>query len=180
LRVDFFRSDAALLRAYCVGDADAFESLYRRHNDGLFNFLLRHTLRWAVAEEIAQDAWIVVIDKASEFKPEKAKFRTWLFRIARNKAVDSLRRPLNQVYSLSESSEQLADDFHSVENEYLLNQLLEALELLPAEQRETFILQQEGFSLKEIAAITQVGVETVKSRLRYAKLATRRQLEQSA
>ena len=68
---------------------------------------------------------------------------------------------------------------NDVEQNLLVSQLLEALDRLPAEQREAFILQQEGFTAKEIADITGVSMEAVKSRLRYAKSTTRARLEAS-
>jgi len=67
-----------------------------------------------------------------------------------------------------------------VEKNLLVSQLLSALDSLPAEQREAFILQQEGFTAREIAEITGVTKEAVKSRLRYAKSTTRARLEMRA
>ena len=89
-------SDESLLSAYGAGDNAAFEKLYKRHKDGLYNFILRGLAQSAPAEEIAQDVWMVVIDNASRFEPGKAAFRTWLYRIAGNKVADFFRRKVNQ------------------------------------------------------------------------------------
>lgn len=172
------RSDVSLLRAYTKGEVAAFEVLYRRHKDGLYNFLYRSLSRHSVAEEIAQEVWLGVIDQAARYEEQGAMFRTWLYRIGRNKVIDYQRRKINQPHLMLDTQDDLlpANDL-SVEDNFLLRQLMAALDQLPDEQRETFILQQEGFSNQEIAEITGVGGETVKSRLRYAKSSTRQRLE---
>lgn len=175
------KSDGSLLHAYAKGELSAFEELYRRHKDGLYNFLLRSLSRHAVAEEVAQEVWMGVIAQAGSFEVKDAAFRTWLYRIGRNKVVDYLRRGANQPHRVLDTQDDLLPANQlSVEDNFLLRQLMSALDELPAEQRETFILQQEGFSNKEISRITGVGSETVKSRLRYAKSATRQRLETGA
>ena len=89
------RSDQALMQAYQRGDAEAFACLYQRHKDALYAFLYQQCQRPAVAEELAQDAWIGVIDGAQKWRPD-ASFRTWLYRIARNRLVDFWRRRDNR------------------------------------------------------------------------------------
>lgn len=171
-------SDVSLLRNYAKGDMAAFEELYRRHKDGLYNFLYRSVSSQAIAEEIAQEVWLAVIGQAAKFTSSEATFRTWLYRIGRNKVIDHQRRKINQSHMVLDThDEQLAGNQASAEENLLLHQLFQALDNLPAEQRETFILQQEGFSNREICQITGVGSETVKSRLRYARSATRQRLE---
>jgi len=174
-------SDESLLRAYGAGDSTAFETLYKRHKNGLYNFILRGLAQAAPAEEIAQDVWMAVIDNATRFEPGKATFRTWLYRIASNKVADFFRRKVNQPAELLDThNEQFTATGLNAEDRILFDQLLAALSELPEDQRMTFVLQQEGFSHREIADITGVGSETVKSRLRYAKSATRARMELSA
>ncbi len=172
------RSDVSLLRAYANGEMAAFEILYQRHKDGLYNFLYRNLARHAVAEEIAQEVWIAVISQAGKFEQREAAFRTWLYQIGRNKVIDYHRKKSNQIHTeIDEQDDSLPANQLSVEDNLLLSQLMELLGELPDEQRQTFLLQQEGFSTREISKITGVGSETVKSRLRYAKKATRQGLE---
>lgn len=174
-------SDESLLQAYGQGDSAAFDKLYLRHKNGLFNFILRSLAYPAVAEEIAQDVWMAVIDNANRFESGEATFRTWLYRIASNKVVDFYRHKSNQpADELNTSEEQFASNQLSAEDQVLFQQLLDALAELPDEQRLTFVLQQEGFSHREIAEMTGVGGETVKSRLRYAKSTTRQRMELKA
>ncbi len=186
------KSDASLIRAYAGGDVAAFETLYRRHKDGLFNFIYRSVARQAVAEEIAQDVWLSLIKASANYQPGAATFRSWLYSIARNKIVDFFRRAANRHVSDDAVGDRSGERHQAtcgtdeplpqglvsdVETNLLVNQLLAALDGLPAEQREAFILQQEGFTAKEIADITGASKEAVKSRLRYAKTTARALLE---
>jgi len=155
-------SDASLLRKFASGDASAFEVLYQRHKDALFHFLYCSLPLSAIVEEIAQDTWVTVIEQAQRYEAT-ASFRSWLFTIGRNRLIDHQRRKVNTAP-------------RSDENTLLMQTSNDALDKLPAEQRETFLLQQEGFSNKEIAEVTGVGTETVKSRLRYARSATRERM----
>lgn len=168
-------TDARLLRAYANGDHSAFDRLYLSHKDGLYNFVMRTLAQPAPAEEIVQEVWMVVIDQAQKLELKNATFRTWLYRVASNKVADFFRRKINHSEELDQ--EQLAASGLSADERVLLEQLLTALGELPEDQRVAFVLQQEGFSHREIAEITNVGSETVKSRLRYAKSATRRRME---
>ncbi len=166
-------SDVSLLRKYAGGDTAAFDTLYLRHKDALFNFLFRSLPNTAIVEEIAQETWLAVIQRAASYQPDAA-FRTWLFTIARNKLIDHQRRRTNQNVNLDqEQLDAIKSQDLSAEDQTLLRQLLGALDELPSDQREAFILQQEGFSNRQIAEITGVGGETVKSRLRYARASTR-------
>lgn len=170
-----------MLHAYASGDVASFDALYLRHKDALYNFVLRSLASQAVAEEITQDVWLAVINKAGQFESDTATFRTWLYRIASNKVADFYRRKVNHhTDELSTTDEQLPSQQLDPDQQVLLDQLLQALAVLPEEQRVTFLLQQEGFSYREIAEITDVGSETVKSRLRYARSATLSQMELNA
>ena len=151
--------------AYQQGDTHAFDSLYARHKDGLFAFLYRSCQRQAIVEELAQDAWIGVIKSASSYKPE-ARFKTWLYQIAHNRMIDYWRRRDNQHDSLSDVPEPATDADASEESTALL---MAAIAQLPREQCNTLLLQQQGFSLRDIAQITDCAEETAKSRLRYAR-----------
>jgi RNA polymerase sigma-70 factor (ECF subfamily) len=160
------RSDEALMLAYQRGNAVAFECLYRRHKDGLFAFLYRSCPQRDRVEELAQEAWMGVIKAAPSYEP-KARFRTWLYQIARNRLVDMWRRQPPEL-QLPEVPEAMAATDIDLP-EHRAEQLLRAIGRLPAEQRDTLLLQQQGFSQREVAEITGVGEETVKSRLRYAR-----------
>ena len=165
--INRLRSDEALMLAYQRGDGDAFECLYLRHKDGLYAFLYHSYPRLAVVEELAQEAWLGVVNSAATYRP-RAQFRTWLYQIARNRLADFRRRRDNNHASLEEVPEPLADAGGD-KRLALQRQLMSAIAELPAAQREALLLQEQGFSLREIAAVTGEGEETIKSRLRYAR-----------
>ena len=165
--INRLRSDEALMLAYQRGDVAAFECLYLRHKDGLYAFLYHSYPRLAVVEELAQEAWLGVVNSAATYRPQ-ARFRTWLYQIARNRLADFWRRRDNRHTSLEEVAEPLADT-GADKRLALQRELMSAIAKLPAAQREALLLQEQGFSLREIAAITAEGEETIKSRLRYAR-----------
>jgi RNA polymerase sigma-70 factor (ECF subfamily) len=169
------KSDESLMLAYQKGDADAFEYLYRRHKDSLFAFLYRSCPRAAIVEELAQETWMAVIKAAVRYQPT-ARFRTWLYQIAHNRLVDFWRRPDNKHSDLESAPEPASVAEAGEDHEALHSRLMIAIGQLPLEQRDALLLQEQGFSQKEIAEITGAGEETIKSRLRYARNALRERL----
>jgi RNA polymerase sigma-70 factor (ECF subfamily) len=168
------RSDDALMLAYQRGDTDAFECLYHRHKDGLFAFLYRSCPRLAVVEELAQEAWAGVIQGAPRYE-SRGHFKTWLYQMGHNRLVDFWRRRDNQHTNLESTPEPLATTEHEAASD-LQEQVMNAIGKLPVDQRNTVLLREQGFSMREIADITHIGEETVKSRLRYARKQLREQL----
>jgi RNA polymerase sigma-70 factor (ECF subfamily) len=172
-------SDEDLMLAYAAGDAAAFDALYSRHKGGVYRYLLRQCRQPGIADELFQDVWMNLIRARASYAPT-AKFTTWLYRLAHNRMVDHFRASghLTLVSADDEAHEdavialpaaRAADPAVRAENRELGERLRAALSALPPAQREAFLLQQEGaLSLAEIAELTGVGVETVKSRLRYA------------
>lgn len=179
--------------AFKGGDARAFEALVRRHRTPVFNFILRYTGNRSRAEDVLQETWLKVVRSAREYEP-KAKFTTWLYTIARNLCVDSARKEsYRQTASLEAPAmgaegaegrplgEGLPDAGASPErgahNAHVRPLLERALAGLPEEQREVFILREySGIPFKDIAEVTGVSENTVKSRMRYALEGLRRKL----
>jgi RNA polymerase sigma-70 factor (ECF subfamily) len=181
-------SDEALMLSYRSGDLLAFKELYRRHSQGLYRFIAWRCPRRDWVDEIVQDAWANLHAARASYQPQAA-FRTYLYQIARNRLIDLLRmkeaQPVNEAAGDDEESEveRLADEHGaspqvSLEKKQQIALLHDAIRLLPAEQKEAIVLQQfNGMSLEEIAAVTAVPAETVKSRLRYAMQKLRTQLQ---
>ena len=166
--------DEELMLAYGEGDARAFEALYKRHRGRLFRFVLRalsHSSgQRSSAEELFQEVWIRVIEARSRYSPQ-ARFTTWLYTIAHNLLVDHWRKKGLALVSLDTEDVPIesANPARQVEGREAAARLLQAIEALPAAQREAFLLHQEsGLSVAEIAAVTGAGEEAAKSRLRYA------------
>jgi RNA polymerase sigma-70 factor (ECF subfamily) len=169
---------------YQRGDRTAFTMLVRRHQTPLYNFALRQIRVQAVAEDIVQEAFVRVVQNAGDFK-HVARFTTWLYTITRNLCIDHMRkRALRRHPSLDEAKrgeegdgptlgEQTADTRASVEREATGTELKErianAVDKLPEDQREVFLMREiANLQFKEIAEITGVPENTVKSRMRYA------------
>jgi RNA polymerase sigma-70 factor (ECF subfamily) len=175
--------------AYRDGDAAAFEVLYGRWRGPLYRFFLRQCDHAGQADELFQDVFIKVIGAAANYVPT-AKFSTWLFRIAHNHLVDHWRKlgrelldPLadhedDDDCELDPPAPESAIPERQVERRQLGDALMAAISALPDVQREAFLLAEEGgLTLEEIATISGVGRETIKSRLRYATAKLRMQLE---
>ena len=164
--------DTALMLRYQDGDLAAFEALYRRHNDALYRYLLRLCLNRHTAEDLFQEAWGKIIRSRDRYRPT-ARFSTYLFRVAHNCFIDYCRRNKRHLAEVvtdidGAMSEDLGPADHT-ERMLARRRLDEALAALPDEQRDVFLLYEEGgLSIDEIARVTGVNRETAKSRLRYA------------
>ena len=175
--------------AYRDGDGAAFELLYRRWRGPLYRYFLRQCGHAGQADELFQDVFMRVIGAAASYEPS-ARFATWLFRIAHNRLIDHWRRtgrePVDPLPSGGDGDacefdppgpENAAPD-RRAEQKQLGDALMAALNELPEVQREAFLLAEEGgLTLEEIASISGVGRETIKSRLRYATGKLRNKLE---
>ncbi len=164
--------DSALMLRYRDGDADAFETLYRRHNDALYRYLLRLCRHRDTAEDLFQDVWGKIIKSRDRYRPT-AKFTTFLYRVAHNCFIDHLRKTKRHGSTADIDPDTQAsaatDAADEAERQLARRRLEAALRDLPDEQRDVFLLFEEAdMSLDEIAAVTGVNRETAKSRLRYA------------
>lgn len=172
--------DEALLDAFRAGDASAFEALLNRYRTPLFNYLFRMTRNRAEAEELFQDVFLKVVERADEFRGE-SRFATWLYAIARNRSIDHSRRmSFRRHQSLDTTNspdgvpriEKIPSPRRTerrTEERLVEEKIGEAVESLPDDQREVFLLRQvQGLSFKEIAIVVDAPVNTVKSRMRYA------------
>jgi RNA polymerase sigma factor (sigma-70 family) len=173
-------SDEALMLRYSAGDARAFETLYLRHEMKVWRYIHRSVCNQATADELMQDVWFAVAQAASRYQPT-ARFTTWLFTLARHRMIDRHRRaePLLNREVAPEHGERCLDQLaaeassepsRQAEAMQHTDALIMAVEQLPLEQREAFLMQAEGgLSIEEIAAATGVSFETVRSRLRYGR-----------
>ena len=189
LRLDEPR-DEDLMLAYADGEAAAFDALYARHRGGVYPYLLRHCGNAGTADELFQDIWMNVIRVRASYAPS-AKFSTWLYTLAHHRVVDHWRAT-GQATLLSidndddEGTRNIVESLPATAHDEpdarasrreTATRIHAALAALPPAQRDAFLLQQEGGqSLAEIAALTGVGIETVKSRLRYATARLRSEL----
>jgi RNA polymerase sigma-70 factor, ECF subfamily len=180
--------DEDLMLAYAAGNAPAFDTLYARHRGGVYRYLLRHCGNAGTTDELFQDVWMNAIRARASYVPS-AKFTTWLYRIAHNRLIDHWRaagRAELVSASVDGDGEALLDEIAGARNDepevragarQIGERLKAALATLPHAQREAFLLHQEGgLALAEIAALTGAGMETIKSRIRYALAKLRTEL----
>jgi len=169
---------ADLLAAYAAGHESAFEELVEMAGGRLYAFLERLLGDRHLAEDVYQTVLLRVALRAGTFD-RRARFLTWLFRIARNAAIDALRRnaaktamwPGGAPGSGGVDPEPTPEDACEAADErgILETRVREALSRLPEAQREAFLLKEEaGLSFEAIGDLVGCGAETAKSRYRYA------------
>jgi len=186
-------SDESLMLRYRDGDVRAFELLVTRHRKPLFNFILRFVRDTAAAEDVTQETFLRLVKGADAYE-RQAKFTTWLYTIARNLCVDAARRgkhrkaaSLDAPIGDEDGSASLLDlvpdggaavDRQAQSRELRLR-LQQAIEALPDEQREIFLLREVAdLQFNEIANVIGCPENTVKSRMRYALEKLREALEE--
>lgn len=178
-------TDEMLMVRYQRGERKAFAELVRRHNRPIYNFVLRQLRVPALAEDVTQDVFMRLVQNAAEFKHE-ARFLTWLYTIARNLCVDQLRKlshrrhaSLDQPAGDSAGDRLLAESVsdpnpmtsaeHRAVSSEVRSSIVAAVDALPEDQREVFLLREVGnLPFRDIAEITGAAENTVKSRMRYA------------
>lgn len=166
----------ALLDRFLDGDDAAFSTLVERYEEKLFAFITRMIGDSHLAEDVFQQVFVKVAKNAAAYDG-RASFSTWLFRIARNSALDELRRRSRRQEELrpgERDMESVADrkmetPLERMTREELGHAINRALWQIPEEQRETFLLKEEGeLDFGEIGLILGCGRETAKSRFRLA------------
>jgi len=172
-------SDAELLGRMMAGDEEAFTTLYRRRQSGVFRFALQMTGSRTVAEDVTQDVFIVLIREGGRFDPERGSLASFLYGIARNNLLrrfEQERRyvglednsdngvPLNEI--LAGENDPQADLISKEVTEKVRTAVLS----LPSRYREVVVLcDLHEFSYEEAAAIVGCAIGTVRSRLHRAR-----------
>ncbi len=179
-------TDEALMQRYQGGDRSVFPELVRRHKTPVYNFILRQIRSPAAAEDLTQDTFVRVVQNASDFR-HSSRFSTWMYTIARNLCIDHLRKmSLRRHPSLDQPTAHEGEDGPTlgertrdqhpkaaVDRAVIAGELgvriQHAVEELPSDQKEVFLLREVGqVPFKDIAEIVGVSENTIKSRMRYA------------
>lgn len=171
------------------GDLDALSELITRYQNRVYRFLLRLVREPAAAEDLFQQTWLRLAEKIRYFDANR-NFEAWLFTLARNLAIDHLRRirpeSLDEPIPGDESGATAADQLASRERPAIegilererAGRLAEALETLPVSHREVLTLRfEEEMKLEEIAEVVGAPLSTVKTRLRRSLERLRERLE---
>jgi RNA polymerase sigma-70 factor (ECF subfamily) len=170
------------------GDARAFDSLARAHERALYSHVARILGPGPDAEDVVQDAFVSAWRSMRGF--EGTSFKAWLFRIARNRAIDVIRAQKRRAELPLDPPDDDGGDpswAEPVAGGPSLTDLVAghearaavelALALVPVEQRDALLLRDvEGFSYEEIATITVSEIGTVKSRIHRARVTVRNEL----
>ena len=144
-------------------DEAAFEELIRQYEKKVYTLCFRMCGNSEDAEEAAQDAFLALWRGIDRFRQESS-LSTWIYRLATNACIDTLRRRKKQSGSVSLDDEELFVD--AVEHREAQKLLQEGLSALPEEYRKVLILREiEGLSYTEIAESASIELGTVKSRI---------------
>lgn len=163
--------DAASVARVAGGDAVALRELYERYGKLVYSFAYRLTADATLAEECVQDVFVTLWRRAGDFDPSRAKLTTWLFTVARNRAIDlgrqKARRP--ELREELEPSGSAADPADLASETDASQRLAEAMAELPEEQLAVLRLAYfDGLSHTEISDLTGIPLGTVKGRARLA------------
>ena len=174
-------TDKSLLEAHIKGDTTAFAELVRRYGDSLLGYLTRMTGSREQAEDLFQETFKRVHEKADTFRGSRIK--SWLFAIATNVAIDGSRRrsrlrivSLNQGLDCADGSckelgavtvaQNSPDPSQEVVRAEQKEQVRQALELLPTRQRATIVLAYyQQLSYAEVAHVMGCSIGTVKTQM---------------
>ncbi|HKR33401.1 MAG TPA: sigma-70 family RNA polymerase sigma factor [Steroidobacteraceae bacterium] len=170
-----------MLRFQHDGDRTALARLIERNGGELLRFLVRLSRNRTIAEDVAQQTWVKVMDVAHQGTFAAASgvaFRTWLCTLARNHFIDEYQRkfaaartvplPVDLGNVLAEVHRVAPDPAEPLDARQRSVQLRQALLRLPFEQRQVVALWADGMRIGAIAALTAAPRDTVLSRKKYA------------
>ncbi|MDE6558712.1 MAG: sigma-70 family RNA polymerase sigma factor [Muribaculaceae bacterium] len=177
--------DDQLVKAYAQGSNEAFDALLKRHQDRVFNYILRIIKNEDLANDIFQETFVKAILTIKQGRyTENGRFGAWISRIAHNLIIDYYRQEKSEnlrssdvedinILNRKELCEATIEDI--LINEQILSDVKDLIEELPALQREVLNMRYyENLSFKEIAEKTGVSINTALGRMRYAIINLRR------
>ena len=175
------RSDDTLMTDYAAGDENALRILVERWERPVFAFLVRMLGSREEAEDLSQDTFTSLVRSAGSYRPD-GRFKSWLFRIAGNKARSRLRRrKILRWLPLSNEDETVPsadpDPLDDVLGDETRLRVREAVSRLPDRQRQALVLKQyQDMSYREIAEAMDASVQSVQMLLHRAMNALRKDL----
>ncbi|MDD3153624.1 MAG: sigma-70 family RNA polymerase sigma factor [Victivallaceae bacterium] len=170
--------DDDLVARYLGGEESAFAVLYERYKSRIYSYLggVLGSSHRSECDDVFQQSWMKVIDKLPEYRPE-GYFSAWLYRIARNQAIDLMRRRGRVVLQVNLDDDDQFLQLSAPEStapaaDLELGEVGEAIQMaldqLTPELREVFELRRNEVSFKEIAQIQHCSLNTALGRMRYA------------
>ena len=178
-------TDDQLVKAYASGNNEAFDALLRRHQDRIFNYILRIIKNEDIANDIFQETFVKAILTIKQGRyTENGRFPAWISRIAHNLIIDHYRQEKSEnvqsadieeidILNRKDLCEATIEDMMIAEQ--IRDDVKYLIELLPELQREVLKMRYyQNLSFKEIAEITGVSINTALGRMRYAIINLRR------
>ena len=178
-------TDEQLVKAYAEGNNEAFDTLLKRHQDRIFNYILRIIKNEDIANDIFQETFVKAIMTIRQGKyTETGKFSSWLTRIAHNLIIDFYRQGKAQntvstdddtvdLLNRKDLCDSTIEDF--IISDDISDDVRRLVKSLPDSQREVLEMRfYRNMSFKEIADLTNVSINTALGRMRYAILNMRR------
>ena len=169
-----------------LGDPTAFDAVYDTFNSPLYNFLARLTNRRDVAEDLLDETWLRLVVHASRLRPD-TRLAPWLFTVARHLHVSHCRSRLLEnthatgLLGLWPSGRQEPSPLVAAEANEAEQRVLQALASLPLRHREALLLVSvDELQPSEAAAVCGVSPETMRQRLRRARLLLARRLSEDS
>ena len=175
-------TEQELVRAAAGGDTEAFEQLVRTYENKIYHLALRMCGSSEEAGDIAQEAFLAAWRGLPSFRGE-SNFATWLYRLTSNAAIDYLRRQKKERGDMSLDDEGLGLDAvdtgpgpqDAAEQTEVQSAVAAGLRQLSEGHRQVLVLREiQGLSYEEIAAVLEVDLGTVKSRISRARTALRK------
>jgi RNA polymerase sigma-70 factor (ECF subfamily) len=160
-----------------AGVTNEFEHLVRRYQGPLFRIVANLVDR-PMVEDIVQDIFLTAFIQIHRFDPRRGAFRTWLYRIARNRALNARRKKREQLMD----KVQVLKDGRTPDHDLMTREAYDALDRVVSEleykDRVIFVLAElEGLTYAQIAEIESIALGTVKSRLSRVRVKLRRALK---
>ena len=178
-------TDEQLVKAYAEGKNEAFDILLKRHQERVFNYILRIVKNEDIANDIFQETFVKAILTIKQGRyTENGKFPAWISRIAHNLIIDFFRQEKSENHQSADLEEvdvlnrkELCEA--TIEDMLISDQIREDVKYLikelPPLQREVLNMRYyQNLSFKEIAEMTGVSINTALGRMRYAILNLRR------
>jgi RNA polymerase sigma-70 factor (ECF subfamily) len=174
------QTDAELLRLMLCGDEDAFTALYRRRQGGVYRFALQMSGSEALAEDVVQEVFMVLMRDGRNFDPTRGSLAAYLYGIARNHVLRAFERERSLV-PLDADSDDSGDATHEnlvahfdplgdLARGEMVEKLRQAVLVLPAHYREALVLcELHELSYVDAAGALGCAVGTVRSRLHRAR-----------
>ncbi|MEZ3531924.1 MAG: sigma-70 family RNA polymerase sigma factor [Muribaculaceae bacterium] len=178
-------TDEQLVKAYAQGNNEAFDTLLKRHQDRIYNYIVRIIKNEDIANDIFQETFVKAILTIKQGRyTENGKFPAWISRIAHNLIIDYYRQEKSEniqsadlddvdVLNRKELCEETIED--AIITEQIRDDVKYLIKELPYLQREVLTMRYyQNLSFKEIAELTGVSINTALGRMRYAILNLRR------